>query len=225
MFSRLILALIMTVCAVSSSAQDVALKELPLYGKTINVIGDSYVRNHRRPYQEAWHYLIAEKYSMTYNNYGRNGGCIAFDRSREGFGPSMLVRYAQMTDSADYVLVVAGHNDAVKVGESADSLAMFADSLSLLCERLIDKYPDAKLAFVTPWNVERPGFRQVISKIKDVCASYSIPVFDAASCSGVYVRNENFRRKYFQSANDTAHLNAAGHRLVMNKFEKFLLSL
>lgn len=41
----------------------------PLYGKTINVIGDSYVRNHRRPVNEAWHYKVAEKYGMKYNNY------------------------------------------------------------------------------------------------------------------------------------------------------------
>ena len=41
---------------------DGGIVQAPLYGKTINVIGDSYVKNHRRPYEEAWHYLVAGKY-------------------------------------------------------------------------------------------------------------------------------------------------------------------
>lgn len=197
----------------------------PLYGKTINVIGDSYVRNHRRPVNEAWHYKVAEKYGMKYNNYGRNGCCIAFDRTKDGFGKPLWERYREMTDSADYVLVIAGHNDAGMVGNSADSLKVFKTRMSELCERLIEKYPSAKLAFVTPWNVGRPGFDKVIEAMKQICAHYSIPIFDASAKSGIYVRNENFRKKYFQAPSDTAHLNSEGHDLFMNKGESFLLSL
>ena len=54
------------------------IKEDPLAGKTINIIGDSYVANHRQPYENAWHYKVAARHGMTYNNYGRNGGAIAY---------------------------------------------------------------------------------------------------------------------------------------------------
>ena len=85
--------------------------------KIISVLGDSYVRNHKRPYEETWHYKVATMNGMNYRNHGRNGGCVAFDRSKEGFGPSLLVRYQEMDPNSDIVVIIAGHNDAVKIGD------------------------------------------------------------------------------------------------------------
>ena len=89
----------------------------------MNVIGDSYVANHRRPKEEAWHYKLAQQRGYVYNNYGKNGLCVAFDRTHDGkwnFGPAMWQRYKDMNPQADYVIIIAGHNDAGKVGENAD---------------------------------------------------------------------------------------------------------
>lgn len=197
-----------------------------LKGKTINVIGDSYVRNHKRPYTEAWHAKFAEKYDMTYNNYGRNGGCVAFDRSKEGFGPSMMVRYKDMDDNADIILIIAGHNDAVKIGNSSDSLQMFRDSLDLLLTKLEDKYPNGKIGYVTPWYVDRAGFGPVTKTIKKVCKKHHVPVLDNCRKSSlIKVRDEEFRKKYFQRADDNAHLNAEGHKLFLPTGEKFIIKL
>lgn len=196
-----------------------------LKGKIINVIGDSYVRNHRRPYQEAWHSLVAERNGMTYRNYGRNGNCIAFDRTKEGFGESMLERYKEMNDTADYVLVIAGHNDADKIKNNPDSLEIFKTALHQLCEGLIGKFPTAKIAFVTPWHVNRPGFPQVTDAIVEICGEYSIPVFNAAKESGIYVGSDEFRKIYFQGPNDTAHLNAIGHERFYPRGLAFILGL
>lgn len=214
-----LLFLLIIMCSLAGRAQD------PLAGKTLCVIGDSYVANHRRPQSETWHYKAAARHQMTYLNYGRNGGCIAWDRSREGFGKSLLERYKDMPDTADYVLVIAGHNDAEKIRHSADSLRMFRDSLQRLCTALIERYPAARIAFVTPWNVPRPGFAEVIQTIVDVCGQAGIPVLNAATTSGIHVRNDAFRRRYFQAPNDTAHLNDAGHNLIVNWGEHFLMSL
>ena len=208
---------------VGVSAQN-SIEESPLYGKTLNIIGDSYVRNHTRPYTETWHYKIAEKYSMKYNNYGINGNCIAFDRTSEGFGIPMYLRYKDMADDADYVIVMGGHNDAGLLDQMG-GIEVFKEKLAILCEGLINKYPAAKIAFFTSWNVPREGFDQMLEALLDVCAQYSIPVFNAATESGIYVRNVNFRRLYFQSPSDTAHLNEKGHELFMNKAETFLLGL
>ncbi len=179
----------------SSTDSETVVKSAPLYGKTINVIGDSYVKNHKRPFTEAWHYLVAEKYHMIYRNYGRNGRCLVFNREAE------------------------------KWGKPKGTLEQFETGLDSLCRGLIAKYPTAKLAFVTPWRVPRPCFNEVIGIMVKVCGRYSIPVFNAAERSGIYVWDAQFRKLFFQGPNDTAHLNARGHRLFMRKGESFLLGL
>lgn len=218
--------LLVTISILNANAQcEDCIKKSPLYGKTINVIGDSYVRNHKRPYNEAWHYLVAEKYHMNYRNYGRNGRCLVFDRTAEHWGKPVLDFYKEMNDTADYVLVIGGHNDAGYILSGKGTLEQFETGLDSLCAGLIAKFPTSKLAFVTPWRVPRKYFKEVTDIMVKVCARYSIPVFNAAELSGIYVWDATFRKLYFQGPNDTAHLNAAGHRLFMRKGETFLLSL
>ncbi len=210
--------------AINAQNSDNSLSTQLLYGKKILIIGDSYVKNHRKPIEETWHYKIAQKYSMTYHNYGWNGNCIAFDRTDEGFGHPIYLRYKEMDETADYVIVMAGHNDADNIGRLG-TLEDFREKLEVLCEGLIDKYPSAKIAFFTSWRVPRDNFEEVAEITEQVCEKHSIPVFNNLKYSGVYVWNENFRKRYFQDINDTAHLNDEGHNLYMNKAEKFLLTL
>lgn len=217
---KTLIFLLLSLFCLPMAAQDTD----PLAGKTILLFGDSYVKNHRRPVEETWHYQVAQRHRMNYINAGRNGSSVTFDRTREGFGPNMIARLSSLPDSADYVIIIAGHNDAVFVGNSRDSLQMFRDSLDRLCTLLIDKYPAARLAWVTPWNVDRPGFEQVIGVIKYVCGRHAIPVLDAAHDSGIHVRSLAFRQRFFQGA-DTAHLNAAGHRLIVNWADRFICGL
>lgn len=209
MKTSLILSLVMAFwCAVPMQAQ-----------KVLNIIGDSYVANHRRPAEEAWHAKMAAELGLKYNNYGRNGSCVAFDRTHDGkynFGPAMWVRYTEMSPDADYVLIIAGHNDAGKVGESADSLKMFADSLEVLLTGIEKLCPKARIGYVTPWYVDRPGFAPVCKVIKEVCKRHEIPVlYNYDENCVIQVRDAAFRKKYFQGANDTAHLNAEGHDLFL----------
>jgi len=111
------------------------------------------------------------------------------------------------------------------MARSGEGTDFFREKLKVLCEALIHKYPGAKLCFVTPWAVPRPMFPEMTAVLLEVCASYSIPVFDATRNSGIYVMDEQFRSLYFQSPGDTAHLNAAGHDLFLPKMEHFLLGL
>lgn len=194
-----------------------------LLGKHISVFGDSYVANHRRPYQEAWHCLAARELGMTYQNVGRNGSCVAWDRTAEGFGPSMLVRYKQLDPEADLVLIIAGHNDAGFIGHSRDSLAMFRDSLSLLIDRVRSQCPHARVAWVTPWRVDRAGFRPLTKTLRRVCRSKGVAVLNnARRACPIKVRSAAFRKQYFQGPNDTAHLNAAGHQLMLADGKRFI---
>lgn len=200
---------------------------LPSMAQVMNVIGDSYVANHRCPKEEAWHYKLAKELGYTYNNYGRNGSCVAFDRTHDGqynFGPAMWVRYTAMSPDADYVLIIAGHNDADKVGENADSLQMFADSLEVLLCGIEKHCPKAKIGYITPWYVNRPGFAHVCKVIQKVCKKHHIPVlmnYDK-NCI-IQVRDSAFRKQYFQGENDTAHLNAEGHDLFLPVARKWFM--
>ena len=193
----------------------------------INVFGDSYVANHKCSKEETWHCKLANKLGYEYNNYGRNGSCIAFDRSHDGkwnFGPAMWQRYKVMDSDADYVLIIAGHNDAEKVKNNADSLSMFADSLELMLSNVEKHCPKAKIGFVTPWYVDRAGFKPVVKVIQKICKKHHIPVLcNYSKKSIIKVRDEEFRKQYFQRYDDTAHLNAEGHDLFLPIAEKWFM--
>lgn len=193
-------------------------------GKTMIALGDSYVRNHRRPYAEAWHARVAHELGLNYINCGRNGAAVGWDRTKEGFGPTLTERAAYLPD-ADIILIIAGHNDAGFVAATNDA-ARFESALNTLLDTLAKRYPDATIGYVTPWDVDRPGFKDVHSIINKVCASRGIPVLDATRC-GIDVNNPDFRQRYFQGPNDTAHLNAEGHELMLapgREFVKHLMS-
>ena len=187
--------------------------------KIMNVIGDSYVANHRKPFEESWHYKLAKEQMFTYENFGRNGNCVAFDRTHDNgknWGEAMVVRYKVLNQSADYVIIIAGHNDADKIKNNSDSLKMFRDSLDIFLTEVESHCPKAKIGYVTPWYVDRPGFKQVCKAIKKVCKKHHIPVlwnYDKKCI--IQVRDSEFRKMYFQGANDTAHLNEKGHNLFL----------
>ncbi len=189
--------------------------------KTICVIGDSYVRNHTRPYEETWHYKAARALGMNYINMGINGNCVAFDRTDRGFGRPMRERIDQIPAETDILLIIAGHNDAV-IAQAPDKMQIFADSLRNLCDALHHKFPQTTIGYVLPWNVAQPGFDDIRSIITGICAEKKIPVFDPARECPVPVNDTSFRRRYFQSPDDNAHLNADGHDLVVAKSLEYL---
>lgn len=208
--------LILSVSATSATAQTND-ADRPLKGKKLWVFGDSYVKNHRCPESETWHCKAAEALGMEYHNLGRNGSCIAFDREKEGFGEAMTVRYHQIEPDADYILIIAGHNDAEKAAAGPEAWNQFAAGLEELLTNLQKDHPSAKIGIVTPWAVARPMFAEVIRELKEAGARHGIPVLDMAYTSGIKVNDLDFRKKYFQGGGikDTAHLNNAGHDMLV----------
>lgn len=198
----------------------------PLKGKKIAFIGDSYVRNHREPIENTWHYKFAKKHGMQYYNYGKNGNCITLDLKQ--WGIAMYKRYTDMRPDLDYIVVIAGHNDASNGRLDSIGVDTFKKRLSILCQGLIERYPKAQLFFFTPWtcnNFVGSPRQKVVDAMLEVCGSYGIPVFDAARRSNIFATSETFRRIYFQGGKgtDTAHLNSRGHDRFLPVAEQFLL--
>lgn len=196
-----------------------------LTGKRIGVIGDSYVRNHQEPVENTWHYKFAKKQGMEYFNYGKNGNSIAYSSPR--WGEALYLRYKEMTDSLDYVIVIAGHNDAFKL-DSIGGIDQFKDKMEILCKGLVEKYPTAKIFFFTRWickNFAGSDSEKVVDAMIEVCGHYSIPIFDCARKGGMYMDNDTFRKIYIQghNLNDTAHLNSKGHDRFLKVAENFIL--
>lgn len=197
-----------------------------LKGKRLGIIGDSYVKNHKEPVKNTWHYKFAEKHGMEYLNYGKNGSSIAYSSPR--WGEAMYVRYKEMPDDLDYVIVVGGHNDGFKL-DSIGGIDVFKERLAMLCEGLIEKYPTAKIFFFTRWNCKNfagSDAEKVVDAMIEVCGNYSIPIFDSARKGGIYASNDHFRKIYFQNSKnntDTAHLNEKGHERFLKVAESFIL--
>ena len=204
--------LLLIVCALSvldgKAQTGIALAD-ELNGKRIGVIGDSYVRNHKEPFENTWHYKFAKKHGMEYFNYGKNGNSIAYSSPR--WGKAMYLRYAEMADSLDYVIVIGGHNDAFKL-DSIGGIDNFKDKME-----------------ITRWNCKNfkgSDSEKVVDAMIEVCGNYSIPIFDCARKGSIYADNDTFRRIYFQKSKnntDTAHLNSKGHDRFLKVAESFLL--
>ncbi|MDR0939975.1 MAG: polysaccharide deacetylase family protein [Mediterranea sp.] len=195
-----------------------------LRGKKLCVIGDSYVYNHARPASETWHAKVAAKHGMAYENLGRNGNSIAFERDGR-WGAPMYQRYTVIPKDADYILLIAGHNDAYIVNEDIARQEVLRQRLDELLGGLEREYPHAKIGWVTPWNVAYKGFPATLGIIREVCRAHGVKVLDAARTSGIRPNDPAFRARYFQRGDDTAHLNNAGHDLLVRWGEQFLMGL
>lgn len=196
----------------------------PLNGKRIGVIGDSYVKNHAEPVENAWHYKFAQKHGMEYFNYGINGSSIAYTSPR--WGTAIYIRYKEMADNLDYVFVIGGHNDSYKL-DSIGGLDKFKERLGILCQGLIEKYPTAKIYFFTRWNCKDfkgSNSEKIVDAMLEVCGNYSIPILDCARKGSIYAHSDAFRKIYFQRPEDTAHLNAKGHDRFLEVAESFILT-
>ena len=195
-----------------------------LVGKSINVMGDSYVSAGSLEDGKIWPQLLAEKYEMNYRSYGKGGNAIG---STAASGTPMVTRYREMRGGVDIVFVIGGRNDYNQdfpIGQLGDTTKdTFYGAMSLLIDGLREKYPDSLILFSTSWYVNN-DMKAYTDATLAVCEAKGIPCFHAADqkLSGVYMDQSGFRATYCIKPSDVSHLNAEGMRLVLPKFEKFI---
>ena len=181
-----------------------------LSGKTMAMIGDSYVGSGNR----SSHARAACNLGMAYTSYGLGGNTVSAYQEN-----GMVIRYAQMANGFDYVGFVGGRNDynhGVPIGslDSTDT-STFCGALNVLCEGLIKKYIGAKIFAMTSWNVndEQNAYNDAFVAV--VSGRWNIPVLQAYKGVNVYVKVAEFRQAFCLTGSDVSHLNILGHMNVM----------
>lgn len=168
-----------------------------LEGKTLVALGDSLIYGNRLGNAATWVNKLGKKCHMTVYNHGINGNTVA-EQSRETKHPPMCRRYAELEDGADYVVVLGGANDkrlAVPVGEDGDRVpTTFKGALNLLIPGLCEKYPRARLLFLTNYNrygtsPEGHTDLEYVTAMEEVCRLWSVPCFNNYYESGLSFRN------------------------------------
>lgn len=203
-----------------------------LEGKSFICIGDSFVKGHTLSESQTWAYKLATRNNMTYHKHAVNGVSLTY---KSGQSSTALINsiddFLSGVSAADYVIVLAGHNDAnpdlnggsaVPIGENTDKInTTFKGALNLLIDKLYVKYPTAKLLFLTPFN--RRGIEEpYVEAMKEICGVWCIPCFDNYHSGGICFQNAAQAAKYELST--TLHLNEAGQERVSYLYESLLVN-
>ena len=205
--------------------------------KTINFLGDSITYGYdgqagggrvENPYPSIVKDLL--KFN-TCNNYGINGSTIT---GNDGLGVApMNNRYSSMADNADYVIVFGGTNDhgqnmALGTKNDTDN-STFYGSLDILIKGLINKYPKARIAFITPLRKSNIGantngntLEDFVNAIKEKCKEYAIPTLDLYNLSGCIPQIANFKTNNLP---DGLHPNEEYYYVLAKKIAHFIESL
>ena len=187
--------------------------------------------------------LFAKNTGAIAYNYGISGTRIA--RQKEpSENPKWDKYFGQRVDEmnreADIVVVFGGTNDFghgdAPLGnfDSRDEFTFYG-ALHTLIQKIICKYPQSVLVFLTPLhriteNNELNSFnkrvaaplKKYVEVIKEVCEYYSVPVLDLYSVSGLQPAIECIKDIYMP---DGLHPSDAGAMRIAQRLEAFLTSL
>lgn len=212
--------------------------------KTINVLGDSITKgaytgeNDSAPDSTAnpkFTEIVAENLDCTVNNYGVSGTSISRTSS---VNPTlaMSIRYANMSDDADLVIIIGGTNDYgtnVTLGTNADTADIsFYGGLNVLCNGLATKYPTKRVIFITPFHRINEYANSVGATLKD----YRDAIFEVAQdkygfkvIDGFEILpspiNSTIWTTLFNNPNDGLHPNQEGHNLIGERLTNLLKAI
>lgn len=230
----------------------------PFLGKKIVGLGDSitygFIPRNDPGYPgqlDSWLVLVANMLGMTHVNYGISGSTLG--DVGDGSNSPFTQRYQSMDDDADLVVVMGGTNDfrkGVPLGVMSDRTdTTYYGALHVLCEGLIDKYhiqqgltagKGKQIVFMTPPKIQDSStggldtdIEPYVGAIKEVCAYYSIPVFDSYTLSGLTPHilqtlqgtETGYTDMYNPYIPDGTHPNQEGHEMWAKKVAGFISSL
>lgn len=173
--------------------------------------------------------IIAEKYGVYMVKDAVTGSNIASDQ--DNFGAGFVNRVDNNDADYNLITVMGGLNDfnhaTVSIGTFnaniaiTDTISSFYDGVTILCKKLITKYPNSKIVFLssnrdnTYNNIHGESYEQFMQAIGTVCSYFSIPFYRIDDLCGfnrdVYV-NQNIDNGDLNT-NDI-HPKTLGHRKI-----------
>ena len=205
----------------------------PFASGRLSVIGDSITGLYPQHADKNWPMWVQELLQMaTLDNKGLTSTTIA---KQVGRTDSMLERYTLMDANADLVCVMGGSNDChrgVPIGTlgNGDEYTFYG-AVESLVKGLINRYPTKTIVFIAPiqrGNIpdgQRP-MTDYNAVIMEICAIYSIPVYDAYNNVGISVNIPAQVSAFFNPAELAApvHPNNAGHERIGRAVAAFVNS-
>ena len=194
---------------------------MEIVDKKINFLGDSITEGvGASTIENDYVNVFARISGAEVRNYGISGTRIArqigipeeeWERVNRNFFTN---RVDEMDADADIVVVFGGTNDFghgdAPLGSMTDRTdCTFYGALHVLCNQLLNRYPNALIVFMTPLHrlgendaLNNAAVRAVaplsryVEIIKEVAQYYSLPVLDLYSMSGIQPNVEIIRQKY-----------------------------
>ncbi len=218
---------------------------MELKGKKINFLGDSITQGVGTSAPEKmYHQVLKEMAGLAEaRNYGVSGSKIARPSNgvplNDGI-ESFYDRFAAMDDDADVIVIFGGTNDygwnIIKIGEFTDRTPYtFYGALHLMAEGLMNKYPEAKIVFMTPTQTSSSpnpdriyltpygnSLLDFANAIKKVCEFYSFPCLDLYSMAGIHPSIHKNAKAFCP---DGLHPNDAGNAIIASRLFGFLKAL
>lgn len=215
----------------------------PLYSKKVSFNGDSIMFG--QGYLGGFAKMIADKYSMVYENVAVSGGIISYTTNESVHCISKAVE--NMAIDSDYIILEGGYNDYIyktPLGVITNGMNDTINNKTILggaeqmCRNLLARFPGKKIGFIlthkinntdytpiTDWNgVNSRTMRDVHDGILNVLKKYSIHVCDLYNISCFNTELEEYKK--YTADLDGIHLNKEGYELFyLDKVENFMLNL
>lgn len=215
---------------------------MKLEGLKINFLGDSITEGHgtSAPEHIFWNRFRAD--GCTVRGYGIGGTRIAKQRTPSD-DPKMdryfASRVEEMDPDADVIVVFGGtndygHGDAAMGSMDDRTPDTFYGALHDLFQKLLKKYPEAKVIVMTPvhrenenreineWGVRNVGaLWDYVDVIREVAEFYSLHVVDLYAESGIQPDVEFLKERF---APDGLHPNDLGHERIYELLRAYLIS-
>lgn len=208
--------------------------------KTVLFLGDSITEGYGASDTEHNYVNIFGKLSgAKVYNYGIGGTRIASQKDPNDSvnNQYFLTRLPIMEKNADYVVVFGGtndygHGDAPFGAYSDTTDETFCGALRHLIISLYEKYPTARIVFVTPLHreselsgindrgISAPAkFIEYINAIRDIAEEYSIPVIDLYANSNIHAKTDETKKRLLP---DGLHPSDEGYKRIAEMIYKFL---
>lgn len=215
---------------------------MELRGKKILFLGDSITQGVGATEGNKYTDVFARSTGAQIYNYGSSGTRIArqvHPNPNSGVDRSDFnARALTMNEEADAVVVFGGTNDCghgdAPFGNFTDrSVYSFYGALHTLILTLIERYPTARIIFMTPLHRSseysytastycKEPLSEYARAIREVCEYYSIPVLDLYRNSGITPAVQKMKELYMP---DGLHPSDLGAARIAEMLENFMRAL